>query len=54
VAADTPAAVAMVRLELTHGSHPQLKALARQIITAQNREIAQMTSWLHTWYHTPA
>jgi len=29
------AAVAMARLELTHGSHPQLKALARQIIAAQ-------------------
>jgi uncharacterized protein (DUF305 family) len=48
------AAVAMARLELTHGSHPQLKALARQIIASQNREIAQMTSWLHTWYHTSA
>jgi uncharacterized protein (DUF305 family) len=49
------AAVAMAQLELTHGSHPKLKALARQIIAAQNREIAQMTSWLRTWYQvTPA
>lgn len=49
------AAVAMARLELTRGSHPQLKTLARQIIAAQNREIAQMTSWLRTWYRlTPA
>jgi uncharacterized protein (DUF305 family) len=49
------AAVAMARLELTRGSRPQVKALARQIITAQNHEIAQMTSWLRTWYHlTPA
>src|SRR5262249_22219624 len=39
-----------------HGraSHSQLTALAWQIIAAQNREIAQMTSWLHTWYHMPA
>ncbi len=44
------AAVAMARLELTHGSHPQLKALARRIIVGQSREITQMTSWLHTWY----
>jgi uncharacterized protein (DUF305 family) len=49
------AAVAMARLELTRGSHPQLKAVARQIIAAQDREIAQMTSWLHAWYGvTPA
>jgi uncharacterized protein (DUF305 family) len=49
------AAVAMARLEHTRGSRPQVKALADQIITAQNREIAQMTSWLRTWYHlTPA
>lgn len=49
------AAVAMARLELTRGSHPQLKSLARQIIAAQDREIAQMTGWLRTWYRvTPA
>jgi uncharacterized protein (DUF305 family) len=49
------AAAAMARLELTHGSHPQLKALARQIVASQNREITQMTGWLHTWYRvTPA
>src|SRR5260221_1702593 len=48
------AAVAMARLELTRGSNPQLKALARQIIASQSREITQMTSWLHTRYHMPA
>jgi uncharacterized protein (DUF305 family) len=49
------AAVAMARLELTRGSNPQLKALARQITASQSREITQMTSWLHTWYGvTPA
>src|SRR5262249_34825479 len=47
------AAVAMARLELTHGSHPQLKALGRQIIAAENREIAQMTSGLRTGYRLP-
>lgn len=49
------AAVAMARMELTHGSHPQLKAMARQIIDSQTREITQMTSWLRSWYQvTPA
>jgi uncharacterized protein (DUF305 family) len=49
------AAAAMARLELSRGSHPQLKALAQRIITDQNREITQMTGWLHTWYGvTPA
>ena len=35
-------------------SHSQLTALAWQIIAAQNREIAQMTTWLHAWYHMSA
>src|SRR5215472_15984023 len=45
------AAVAMARMELMRSTRPQVKALARQIITAQSREIAHMTSWLRTWYH---
>ena len=49
------AAVAMAHLAITRGRSPQVKALAGQIIRAQNHEIAQMTSWLRTWYHlTPA
>lgn len=44
------AAVAMARMELTHGSHPQLKVMARQIIDSQTGEITQMTSWLRGWY----
>jgi uncharacterized protein (DUF305 family) len=44
------AAVAMARLELAHGTHPELKAMARDIITAQNTEIEQMTGWLRQWY----
>jgi len=49
------AAVAMARLELARGTHPQLKAMARQIIASQNAQIGQMTNWLHAWYDlTPA
>ncbi|MEU1412558.1 DUF305 domain-containing protein [Streptomyces sp. NPDC005731] len=44
------AAVAMAQLELTRGTHPEAKTLARQIITAQNREITEMTAWLRQWY----
>jgi uncharacterized protein (DUF305 family) len=49
------AAVAMARLELARGTHPQLMTMARQIIASQDAEISQMTRWLHAWYGlTPA
>jgi uncharacterized protein (DUF305 family) len=44
------AAVAMAQLELARGTHPQAKTLARQIITDQNSEITEMTTWLQQWY----
>jgi uncharacterized protein (DUF305 family) len=44
------AAVAMAQLELARGTHPQAKTLARQIITSQNSEITEMTTWLQQWY----
>ncbi|MFF6829852.1 DUF305 domain-containing protein [Streptomyces longwoodensis] len=48
-------AVSMARMELTHGTRPQLKAMAQRVITAQSQEISEMTSWLKTWYGlTPA
>lgn len=48
-------AVSMARMELTHGTHPQLKAMAQRVITTQSQEISEMTSWLKTWYGlTPA
>ncbi len=39
-------AVDMGQVELKFGKDPQLRALAQAIITAQQREIAQMTRWL--------
>jgi uncharacterized protein (DUF305 family) len=44
------AAVAMAQLELARGTHPQAKTLAQQIITDQDSEITEMTTWLQQWY----
>ncbi|MEU6370202.1 DUF305 domain-containing protein [Streptomyces sp. NPDC046931] len=42
-------AVAMAEVELAHGTRPELKALAQQIVTAQDREMSEMTTWLKDW-----
>ena len=39
-------AVAMARTELKYGRDPQLKTLAKNIIAAQEKEIAFMKTWL--------
>jgi uncharacterized protein (DUF305 family) len=39
-------AVEMARIVLQHGKDPQLKKLARDIIKAQDKEIAFMRRWL--------
>ena len=40
------AAIAMARVELAQGQNPQAKALAQEIITAQQREIGVIDTWL--------
>lgn len=38
--------VEMAKMELAHGKSPVMKAMARQIIAAQKKEIAQLEQWL--------
>lgn len=39
-------AIAMARIELQHGSDPQLRKMAEDIIAAQEKEIGELNSWL--------
>ena len=39
-------AVDMAKMELVHGRSPAMKAMAKQIIAAQKKEIAQFDQWL--------
>jgi uncharacterized protein (DUF305 family) len=43
-------AVTMAQTELKDGKNAEVKKAAQSIITNQNREIAQMTAWLKSWY----
>ena len=45
-------AIAMSELALTRAQRPEIKALAKRIITSQGREITQMRQWYRQWYGT--
>ncbi len=42
-------AIEMAEEIVDRGSHPELKKLATEIITAQKKEIAQMEAWKTAW-----
>ncbi len=42
-------AVVMARVALTKAEHPEIKRIAEQIISAQEREISQMNGWKEAW-----
>ena len=39
-------ALNMAEMELAHGKSPEMKSMAKQIIVAQKKEIAQFDKWL--------
>jgi uncharacterized protein (DUF305 family) len=47
------AAIDMARVQLEHGSDPEIRKLSEEIIAAQEREIALMKAWLAAKGQTP-
>lgn len=45
-------AIAMARVMTAQAKHPELKRMAQEIITAQQREIDQMKGWEKAWGYT--
>ncbi len=43
-------AIAMAKVELAKGSNAELKALAKDIVAAQETEIAAMKTWYEKWF----
>jgi uncharacterized protein (DUF305 family) len=43
-------AVDMAQLALANAKHPELKAFAQDIVSAQTKEIKQMKDWQTAWY----
>jgi uncharacterized protein (DUF305 family) len=44
-------AVQMAQLALTNAKHQEIKDLAQGIISAQDKEIAEMKAWQKSWYN---
>ena len=38
--------IEMARMELAHGKSPAMKTMAKQIVSAQNKEVRQLDQWL--------
>ncbi|HAT6349385.1 TPA: DUF305 domain-containing protein [Legionella pneumophila] len=47
------AALMMAKNALNNATHPELKAMAQQIINAQEKEIEQLKAWRNEWYGQP-
>ncbi|MDO9356945.1 MAG: DUF305 domain-containing protein [Solirubrobacteraceae bacterium] len=45
-------AIAMAKAELSRGGDERLQTIAREIISAQEKEIAQMGAWRAAWFGT--
>ena len=43
-------AVAMAKVALERGEHEEIRALAHQVVDAQDAEIAQLRTWRSRWY----
>ena len=41
-------AIDMARFELAHGTDPAMRALAKEIVAAQDKELAEMRAWQKT------
>jgi uncharacterized protein (DUF305 family) len=44
-------AVAMAKLSATNAKHDEIKQLSKNIITAQEKEIAEMKQWQSDWHY---